>query len=87
MWVPKRPVPIKHDVGALITHEWITRTDLTGVILQKKKVRIQSLFYGARKMLSRSTKSVIWVSRRECHTQERISQLENISQMRWSCAL
>lgn len=36
MWVPKRPVPIKHDVGALITQEWITRTDLTGVILQKK---------------------------------------------------
>lgn len=47
-----------------------------------KEARTQSIFVeliGQWKRLNRSTKSIIWVGRRECHTHKRISQPENIS--------
>lgn len=43
MWVPKRPVPIKHAVGALITRVWIIGAE-SHWRRSSEKARTQSLF-------------------------------------------
>lgn len=84
----KRPVPIEHGAGAIITHVYgLAGQTLIWVVLQRSQhsfpAFMELILQSER--LNKSTKSVIRVSKREkwCHIQERISQLGNISQMKW----